>query len=738
MPFRADDQRCIGAAARIHMQAEKGFRMRGSWAACLAAGLAGVLSGGMAWSQGFLVSTNAPQTTAGQLAHGRMEYAATCSSCHGANLDDGQFGPPLKGVGFEARWARSDPAWLLAYIQSTMPPSGPGTLSADVYRDILAYILQRNATDSTRGMRAGDGSGSRMAYDAVYSAAIARRQAKLDAMRLVTDAMLEAPGDGEWLAWRRTLDAQAYSPLTQIKKRNVGLLRQIWSWSLPPSLNETTPLVHDGIMFVASGNMVQALDAATGDLMWQYLRPLPAEFNNGRDERVKTLALYGHKLFVPTADGHLVALDARTGKVAWDVRVYSEAEGDFRGRPSGEALHLHGGPIAVRGKVFLGVTLGVVNKRGGNFILAVDAETGKEAWRFDTVDQRPAGQDSWNGWPVGSRFGGGVWTAGSYDPELNLVYFGTGNTYDAKVLLSPRQEKGPWNAGLYTDSTVALDADTGRLVWYYQHLNRDVWDLDWAFERTLMTLTIGGRARKAVVTGGKIALFDAVDRTTGEYLFSRDMGLQGLVTAIDAKTGVKTTNPALEPEAGKSKPMCPSALGARNWPATAYNPTNGLLYVPMLESCSNYTYAPRSDADTANGGIDIHFTPRPRPDSDGNFGRVTAIEMATGRVAWMDRQRFAVSSSALVTAGGLLFQGFVDRTFQAYDAATGKVLWRTRLNASPSSSPITYMVNGRQYVAVISGGGGAVDAHARGLAPEVTNPAGANTIVVFRLPADER
>jgi alcohol dehydrogenase (cytochrome c) len=292
---------------------------------------------------------------------------------------------------------------------------------------------------------------------------------------------------------------------------------------------------------------------------------------------------------------------------------------------------------------------------------------------------------------------------------------------------------GP-NDALYTDSTLALDADTGKLAWHFQHVRRDVWDLDWVFEQSLVDLTLDGKPRKLVVTGGKIALFDAVDRTTGQYVFSRDVGVQNLVTAIDPKTGVKTTNPAVEPEAGKAKLLCPGSGGARNWPTTAVDPTSRILYVPLVESCADYTYAPRSDAETAKGGIDMRFSSRLRPDSDGKFGRVQAIDLATGKVVWTDRRRAPVASSLLVTGGGLLFEGFLDRSFEAYDAATGKTLWRTRLNASPSASPITYSVGGKQYVAVVTGGGGAFDAGGRGLAPEIDSPAGGTTLVVFALP----
>lgn len=704
-----------------------------------------------AQAQGVFASGAAPTPTAAQLAHGRAAYGDNCVSCHGANLNDGEFGPALKGESFRAHWSSQSPEALLTYIQTRMPPAGPGTLSTQTYADIEAYILQANGPGGAAAAapqavapppapaRAGppEHAVTRVTHDAVYTATLAQRQAKLAAVSPVTDAMLRAPAEADWLVWRRTWQTHGFSPLRQINKANVAQLRQAWSWSLPVGENEIAPIVHDGVMFVVSGNAVQALDAANGDLLWQYIRPLPEELGNGRAWRVKAIAVYGEKVFSPTADGHLVALDVKSGKLVWDYQVYTPEQGDRRGQAEGVALHLDGGPIAARGKVFVGVSLGIANQKGGDYIVAVDAETGREAWRFNTVDQAPPGRDSWNGWPAEQRFGGGVWSAGSYDPDLNLVYFGIGNTYDSKLLLSPRADKGPWNAGLYTDTTVALDADTGRLRWHYQHMNRDVWDLDWVFEQTLLTLTVGGQPRNLVVTGGKIAMFDAVDRATGQYVFTRDLGLQNLVKGVDPKTGEKITDPALEPEPGKAKLLCPGSSGARSWPTTAFNPATKILYVPMIEACADYTYAPRSDAETAKGGIDMRFAPRNMPDTDGRFGRVQAINLETGKVVWTDRQRFPVSSSLLATAGGLVFEGFLDRRFQAYDEATGKVLWRTRVNASPSSSPITYSVGGRQYVALVTGGGGAFDSAGRGLAPEIDSPAGGNTVVVFSLPAPE-
>jgi alcohol dehydrogenase (cytochrome c) len=700
-------------------------------------------------AQGLFSSDPVAQFTAEQAVRGQAAFARSCVSCHGAALEGNQFGPALKGEVFENHWRGGARAALSEKIRA-MPPRTMGAVSAQDYTAIEAYILQANgATASTsgqpsvleaRGASRSGGEAPRATQpqfvkggenDPLYQAAIKAREAKLSAISPVTDAMLTRPSPSDWLIWRRAYDGLGYSPLRQINRWNVRRLRTAWSWSLPDSGNEITPLVHDGVMFVYSGPAVQALDAATGELLWQYLRALPDELNNGRMSRPKALAIYGNKLFAPTADGHVIALDLRTGRLVWDQEVITKDS-----RPAAVGPQLNGGPIVAKGKVIIGVSLGVATG-GGCFIVGLDAESGKESWRFHTI-ARPGepGGDTWNGAPLEERFGGGVWTAGSYDPELDLVYFGIANTYDSATLLEPRPGASgvTSNDGLYTDATVALRPGTGALAWHYQHHRRDVWDLDWVYEQSVVTLKIDGRARKLVVTGGKLAIFDAVDAATGAFVFSQDAGYQNLITAIDPATGDKTVNPAAQPEAGKAKFFCPSNFGARNWPATALNPHTGILYVPITETCADYTYAPGSAAQTAQGGVDMRFLPRIAPGSDGKFGRLSALNLTTRKIVWTHRQRIPLAGSTLATAGGLLFNGDLDRYFYAYDQKTGEIVWRARLDAAPESSPITYAVKGRQYVAVVTGGGSVLGASGRSIVPELVAPAAGVTVVVFELP----
>lgn len=535
----------------------------------------------------------------------------------------------------------------------------------------------------------------------------------------VTDANLMNPSAGDWLTWRRTYDDLGFSPLKQIDRNNVGDLRVAWAWSLPNGPNEATPLVHDGVIFVHSyGDHLQALDARTGDLLWQYSRDLPKD---AQPSVKRNIAIYGENLFVPTSDVHVVALNAKTGKVVWDHEVANYKQG----------IRMTGGPLVAKGKVMQGIAGRVP---GGNYIVALDANTGQEAWRFYSI-ARPGepGGDSWNGLPLEKRNGGSVWTAGSYDPALNLAFFGIAQTYDTGPLLHPVNQPGVTNDGLYTDSTVAINPDTGKVAWHFQHMTNDQWDLDWAFERQLIQLPVNGVLKTVSVTAGKEAIYDVIDAATGKYIFSMDLGLQNVVTSIDPKTGAKTINPKVVPGDGETKLVCPHAGGAKNWIPSSYNPDTKMLFTPLVESCMDLIPVPAGGRASLSSGV--RWTLRPRLDSDGKYGRLEAINLATREVAWTQRQRAPQTTGALDTAGGVVFSGSLDRYIKAYDDSNGKVLWQARLNDVPSSSPITYSVDGKQYLAVVVGNGGAQAATFPVLVPEIQNPPDRGAAIwVFELP----
>ena len=545
-----------------------------------------------------------------------------------------------------------------------------------------------------------------------------KRVNPLDRLTPVTDALLAHPPEADWLTWRRTYDDWGFSPLKQINRGNAGKLRVAWSWSLPPGPNEMTPLVHDGVLFVFGyGDKVQALDAASGDLLWQYTRQLP----QGQQPSVKrNLALYENRLYVPTSDVHLVALDIKTGRVVWDHMIADPKAG----------FNITGGPLVAKGKVMQGVG---GRAAGGNFIAALDAKTGEEAWRFYTI-ARPGepGGNSWNGLPLEKRNGASVWTAGSYDPDLNLVFFGVAQTYDTGPLLKPVNQPGITNEGLYTDCTVAINPDTGKLAWYFQHVPNDQWDLDWVFERQLIPLPVNGATKKLAVTSGKMAIYEGLDAATGQYAFSMDLGLQNVVSAIDPKTGAKTINPKTLPGDGETKLVCPHAGGSKNWVPGSYNPDTKILYVSLVESCMDLIPVAGGGRTSLSSGV--RWAVRPRLDSDGQYGRVEAINLATRQVAWVERQRVPITTGVLATAGGVVFEGSMDRRFRARDDGSGKVLWETRLSDVPNAAPISYTVNGKQYVALTVGNGGAIPSTWWPLIPDIQNPSDRSASVwVFEL-----
>ena len=395
----------------------------------------------------------------------------------------------------------------------------------------------------------------------------------LDKITPVTDALLQNPPTGEWLTWRRGFDDQGFSPLKQITKSNVNNLRVAWTWTLSPGSNEATPLVHDGVMFLHSpGDKLEALDAATGDLLWQYARILPPGVNAGNK---RAISIYGNKVYMATSDVHAVALDVKTGRVVWDQPLTEE-----------RGFNLSGGPLVAKGKVMIG-TSGRVG--GKNYIVALDAETGNLAWRFNTIAQpgEPGG-DTWNDHTAEERNGGSVWIAGSYDSALNLAFFGVAQTYDTALLVKPVRP-GVKTDGLYTDCTLAINPDTGKLVWYYQHLPNDQWDLDWVFERQIVRMPVNGVVRPVIMTSGKQATYDVLDAETGKWIYSKDLGLQNIVSSIDPVTGKKTINPQTMPGDGQSKMVCPHVDGAKSWIPGSYNPDTKIMYVPLVEACMDLT-----------------------------------------------------------------------------------------------------------------------------------------------------
>jgi alcohol dehydrogenase (cytochrome c) len=693
---------------------------------------------GSACAQAAAPARVAPTFTAVQSGNGQAAYARFCARCHGPNLNDGEFGPPLRGKVFVDRWGGHSLAELSTLIETTMPPDSPGSAGDRSYTELLAFLLSQSGVSaadvelpSERGTlelelfpgepgvidsRALGPSGG-LAPGTVLPAWPAKHS-MFETLTPVTDAMLQSPPDQDWLTWRQSFTAAGFSPLTQVNRQNVGTLRLAWALALPAGPNEATPLVHDGVIFVHSYNdHVLALDAATGDELWHYARRLP----DGIAPSVqRNIALYADLLYVGTSDAHVVALNARSGRVVWDQPIADP-----------KIWRVSGGPLVASGKVMQGV---VGRAPGGAFIVGLDAATGAEVWRFHSVAQPGQdGNDSWNGVPPEQRSGGSVWTAGSYDSQLRLAFFGPGQTYDTALLQHSAGKRGVSNSGLYLDSTVALDPATGRLVWYFQHLPNDQWDYDWAFERQIVQLPLAGKLAKLVVTAGKLGIYDVLDAASGRYAFSIDSGIQNLVTAINPKTGAKAIDPQRYPDGHRRVSVCPHPGGGRSWLPGSYNPNTNIVYLPMVESCMDMIPMEKGERGSLSSGY--RWTLRPRPDSDGKYGRIQAVNLVTRKTVWVTRQRAPQSSGVLDTAGGVVFAGALDRWFSAYDDSSGELLWKQRLSDVPSSAPISFAAHGKQYVAMVVGYGGGQAITFHNLVPEISvPPARSSSIWVFELP----
>jgi len=707
--------------------------------------LGGLITMGLSYSvlaQPGPLPENPGHYTTEQADRGEALYAGTCVVCHGENLNDGEFGAPLKGSSFSIRWAGIN---MEAFFDATreMPPGQANSLSRQQYTDLMAYILQENDVTASEDSLPTDSSMLATLFvpgNSQNSAQAVRRSGgpaggfapgvvipewesapnPLESISNVTESLLATPPAESWLNWRGTYDAMGYSPLDQINKDNVSDLRVAWSLALPPGPNEATPLIHEGVMFVHSfGDNVMALNAVTGDELWHYRHELAED---ARPSVKRNIAIYGDKVYAGTSDGKVIALDMRTGALAWETDI-------------GGAIT--GGPMVAKGVVMQGtlMTRQPNITPGGGFIQALDAETGEKIWRFNSIPEPDElGGNSWNGVPYDERNGGSFWTTGSYDPENNLAYFAPSPTYDTAQTVNPVNQPGITNDALFTNSTLALRPETGELVWYFQHMNNDQFDADWIFERIITDMDIDGRNRRISMTAGKQGFYDINDAETGEYLLSYDMGLQNFILGVDPETDRKIIDMSLYPD-GERKMICPHAGGGRSWLPGAYNPVTQMMYVPAVEVCMDLM--PTGDG-LGSGALSAGYNwmLRPRPESDGLYGHVQAINVSENMSqAWTERQRAPQTTGVLATAGGLVFAGALDRKLTAYDDQTGEPLWDTVLSDVPNTNPITFAVDGKQYIAIVVGYGGAQTASYGRLVPEITLPAAPSSSVwVFELP----
>jgi alcohol dehydrogenase (cytochrome c) len=547
----------------------------------------------------------------------------------------------------------------------------------------------------------------------------------------VTDAEIQHPDPADWLSWRRTLDSWGHSPLAQVNRENVGALRMVWARPLSPGHQEGTPLVHDGIMyFPGPSDVIEAIDAASGQMLWQYRRPLPEDIGQFLPvyDTTRNLAIYGQLILGQAADNYLYALNARTGELVWETQIDDYQTG----------AKISSGPIIADGLAITGRSCEPEGGAQACVIVAHDAATGREVWRRPLIAQGDDPNDaSWGGLPLERRQQVGAWMIASYDPELKLIYMGTSVTAPApKISLA-----GPDHDYLYHNSTLALDVRTGRIVWHYQHMV-DHWDLDHTFARILVDQEVApdpaavawmapdiqpGRTYRTL-TGipGKPGIVTTLDRETGRFLWARPTVRQTVIDHIDGATGRAVLNPASVPhDYVTAHEVCPGPTGGANYMTGSYSPDTHTLFLPLLNLCAEMTAVDPATNSPGIYGMSQRIAIAEQ--AQGMLGSLFAVDAVTGRTRWEHRQR-AGMQSLITTGGGLIFAGDAGGRFMALDQESGAELWSMNLGSSVTGYPATFAVNGRQYVAA-STGRWLSDA----FTPELTHGT-QNTLFVFALP----
>ncbi len=566
----------------------------------------------------------------------------------------------------------------------------------------------------------------------------------------VTDAMLDAPPPEEWLTYGRDYGEQRFSPLDQITAENVSDLGLAWSADLDTARGqEATPLMHDGVLYISTAwSMVKAYDARTGELKWSYDPEVPRETLAVAccDAVNRGVALYGDKVYVATLNGDLVALNQSDGTVAWRTTVV----------PDTTSYTITGAPRVANGKILIGSGGAEYKARG--FIAAYDWQTGEEVWRFHTVPGNPAdgfeneamelAAATWGGnwWELGG--GGTVWDAITFDPETNLVLFGTGNAEPWNPRANGRNTvEGQEGAGdnLYTSSIVAVDADSGEYRWHFQETPEDRWDYDSNAQITVASMTIEGAERRVAIHVPKNGYVYVLDVATGEFLSGTPWTPQNWTLGIDPETGRPQINPAARYEQSDALWVSvPGAAGAHSWQPMSYSPQTGLVYIPANNG--GFPFVANNDFEASDigfqTGLNSAATAMPadlavrQAAKDATTGALVAWNVAEGREAWRANYTGPWNGGTLATAGNLLFQGTADERFIAYAADSGRQLWSFATQSGVIAAPMTYSLDGTQYVAIMVGWGGVWDIAPGALADISGTPRNISRLLVFKLGAD--
>ena len=662
-----------------------------------------------------------------QAEAGAAAYGTNCAACHGANLEGTILGPLLSGQSFVQRWGAQTPTLLLGNIKSNMPPGGAGEMTDADYMNIVAHMLAMNGVD---GIDAALTEASDFVIAENISRIVALRQpAEPPAPEGLTVAgntedfvpftpltaeMLRNPDPADWPMHRRNFHGHSYSPLDQINTGNVGNLRLEWVWNMHEGDSEPAPLVYGGIVYLINpGNVIQALDGKTGELIWEHWTG-PA---NRQDMR--NIAMYEDKIIQATTDARLVALDARTGEQVWESVIADNSKGFANSS----------GPIVADGMVISGLAGCARYIPEDCFVSAWDADNGDLLWQFETIaESGQPGGDTWGGLDDLFRAGGETWITGSYDPKLRLTYWGTAQQ---KPWVPVSRHMTINDVGLFTNATVAIDVDTGELDWYFQHVPAEALDLDEVFERVL----IDRGEEKLVYSIGKHGILWKNDRVSGAFRGFTETVFQNTFTHIDPETGAVTYREDIQnAQLDEWTSACPSSAGGKDWHSMTYHPPSGLIIAPLSQTCLENA-AREVALVQGGGGLAASRKFFEMPGTDGNLGKVGAYHADTLEEVWAHEQRASLHTGTISTAGDLVFVGDLDRRFKAFDVNTGEMLWQTRLGTSVQGHPVSFAIDGKQYIAVTAALGGTSPRTVPGvIATEITYPRWGNAIYVFSLP----
>ena len=648
-----------------------------------------------------------------ELTKGEVLYEEHCSDCHSLSLRGTAHGSSLLGEQFISKWGKEGFENLLSVTKKSMPPGKQGLLSNETYDQIHQYILASNDQEVDESWVAfSDPSTINQEEERKTNF----KNKPILNFKNITLKDINNPPPSDWLSWRRTVDGQGHSPLNIINTENVNNLKLSWSLSMSEGSNQITPLVSQGIMFLTNpGNTIQALDAKNGELIWEYSYPFP-KGSKTLGGPTRNIAVFEDKIFMATYDASIIALDIKTGKLLWKSQ-----KADFN-----DGYTHTSGPIIANGVVVSGINGCERYIKEGCFITGHNPDNGDEIWRTSTIAQ-PGSEhgDTWGDTESIYRAGGDTWIPGSYDPKLNLFFIGTSQ---AKPWVADSRGMTTEDSALYTNSTLAINPNTGKIEWFYQHIAGETIDMEVGFERVLVDYN----NEKLLYTIGKDGILWKMNRENGKFISLLETVNQNIYQNVNYKTGKLTyRDDILNSKINKSFSVCPGIYGGHNWQAVSYDKKNNALIIPLHQLCADMI-GRKVEKKEGFGGFGADSRSYEKPGVNGKVGQIISVDLNNMEINWSHEQEAMFLTSSLTTAGGITFIGDLDRYFKAFNSKTGEVVWKTRLSSALHGFPITYSIGNKQYVAITTGMG-VFRALTSLISPQIYQPDNGNAIYVFEL-----